>query len=302
MDQNSFAARYVFSCFAAAVAESVTFPLDITKTRLQLQREAIAGGKQAPYRGMMGTALGIVREEGLRNLWRGLSPAVLRHMVYSGTRLGLYEQTRDRLMTGPPYPLHERILAGMGCGAIAQFLANPTDLVKVRLQMEGKRMLQGHAPRYTGTWQAFRAIAVEAGIRGLWRGAVPNMQRAALVNLGDLTTYDTAKSFFLSQNAVKLGDNTLTHALSSLCAGLVAATLGTPADVVKSRVMNQPFHDGEPTLYRGSWHCLRVTVANEGLLSLWSGFLPCWLRMAPWSLTFWLSYEQIRRASGARSF
>ena len=36
--------------------------------------------------------------------------------------------------------------------------------------------------------------------------------------------------------------------------------------------------------------------------ALYKGFLPCWLRMAPWSLTFWLSYEQIRKAAGAKSW
>ena len=36
-------------------------------------------------------------------------------------------------------------------------------------------------------------------------------------------------------------ESRLTHALSSIVSGLVAATMGTPADVVKTRVMNQPF-------------------------------------------------------------
>jgi len=45
-----------------------------------------------------------------------------------------------------------------------------------------------------------------------------------------------------------------------------------------------------------------TTVREEGFFALYKGLLPCWLRMAPWSLTFWLSYEQIRRAAGAKSW
>jgi hypothetical protein len=93
----SFPRRYVLSSIAATVAETCcastqpvshttvltsdagTFPIDITKTRLQVQSAQI--GSQA-YRGMMATAAGIVKEEGVRALWRGLSPAVLRHLVY----------------------------------------------------------------------------------------------------------------------------------------------------------------------------------------------------------------------------
>jgi len=108
---------------------------------------------------------------------------------------------------------------------------------------------------------AFKKIVSESGVRGLWKGSIPNVQRAALVNLGDLTTYDTAKQVIMHKTG--LPDSHLLHCLSrytfivfiilhkllrflsviyysSICAGLVAATLGTPADVVKTRVMNQP--------------------------------------------------------------
>lgn len=43
------------------------------------------------------------------------------------------------------------------------------------------------------TWQAFLSVAQEGGVRALWRGWAPNCQRAALVQLGDLTTYDFVK-------------------------------------------------------------------------------------------------------------
>ena len=38
--------------------------------------------------------------------------------------------------------------------------------------------------RVKNTGHAFRQIVAEGGIRGLWRGWVPNVQRAALVNMG----------------------------------------------------------------------------------------------------------------------
>ncbi len=51
----------------------------------------------APQRGMLGTLQGIVREEGLRRLYRGLTPACLRHCVYSGIRVGAYEFLREHV-------------------------------------------------------------------------------------------------------------------------------------------------------------------------------------------------------------
>jgi solute carrier family 25 uncoupling protein 27 len=63
-----------------------TFPLDLTKTRLQMQGEAAlarlgdSAGESVPYRGMIRTALGIIQEEGFLKLWQGVTPAIYRHV------------------------------------------------------------------------------------------------------------------------------------------------------------------------------------------------------------------------------
>ncbi|XP_053794771.1 mitochondrial uncoupling protein 4 isoform X2 [Vidua chalybeata] len=263
------ASKFALSACAAAVAELVTFPLDLTKTRLQIQGEGAvrgdgaAAGPAVPYRGMLRTAAGIAQEEGVRKLWQGATPAVYRHIVYTGVRMVTYEHLRDSVLgraEGESFPLWFR-----------------------------------------GVHHAFLKILSEGGIRGLWAGWVPNVQRAALVNMGDLTTYDSVKHFLLLNTT--LVDNSVTHSVSSACSGLVAAVLGTPADVVKTRIMNQPRDkQGRGLLYKSSMDCLIQTVQGEGFMSLYKGFIPTWMRMAPWSLVFWLAYEQIRRLCGVTSF
>lgn len=64
----------------------VTFPLDLTKTRLQIQGEyapeklSKSGNINTVYRGMLSTAVDIVREEGPLKLWQGATPAIYRHI------------------------------------------------------------------------------------------------------------------------------------------------------------------------------------------------------------------------------
>ncbi|KAK2560074.1 Mitochondrial uncoupling protein 4 [Acropora cervicornis] len=285
-DVNSFLYKYCLSSLAATVAESVTFPLDITKTRLQIQGErasclSTATARSLPYRGMIKTAVGIVEEEGLRNLWSGVTPAVLRHVVYTGSRMTAYELLRNNVLRRNPdgtFALWKSVIAGMTAGAFGQFIASPTDLVKVQMQMEGKRVLiEGRQPRVLNTSHAFANIVNKHGIRGLWKGWAPNVQRAALVNMGGTVC-------------------ALLDSPKDGCSGLIAATISTPADVVKTRIMNNP------KVYRGSLDCFMSAVHEEGFISLYKGWLPTWTRMAPWSLTFWLVYERIRSVTGMAGF
>jgi len=300
---DTIARKYIMCVAAASVAESVTYPLDLTKTRLQIQGELASGGANTQYRGMLKTATGIVKEEGLLHLWRGMLPALYRHAIYTGFRMSAYEEIRNQLSRDDKngFSLWKKVIAGMLAGGLGQLMASPTDLIKTQIQMEGKRRLLGKPPRVTGMTDAFRKILREGGVVGLWRGCWPNVQRAALVNLGDLSTYDSVKRSILTNTTLE--DNYLTHCMASGCAGLVGAIMGTPADVVKARMMNQPTDSaGRGLVYKSSVDCAMQTIKGEGFLALYKGFLPCWLRMAPWSLTFWLSFEQIRRAAGATAW
>ncbi|XP_063868402.1 mitochondrial uncoupling protein 4-like isoform X5 [Scylla paramamosain] len=299
--------KYILSCCAATTAEMVTYPLDLTKTRLQIQGEKGLNGNgvaTVPYRGLARTGVGIVQEEGLLKLWQGVTPAVYRHLIYSGTRMVLYEKVRDHLFTTRPdgtRPVWQAIVGGILVGGIAQFLASPADLIKVQMQMEGRRRFEGKPPRIHSASEAFVKIYAAGGLRGLWKGCMPNVYRSAFVNLGDLTTYDSVKRYFMGSWG--LSDSYWTHALSSALSGLVSAILGCPADVIKARIMNQPVdHKQRGLLYKNSLDCLMKTVRNEGFWALYKGFVPCWLRMGPWSLTFWLTYEQIRNACGTSAF
>ncbi|KAL5019053.1 hypothetical protein ScPMuIL_004775 [Solemya velum] len=301
---DTFWFKYTLSSIAAIVAETATYPLDITKTRLQIQGElARSKGTSIPYRGMVSTALGIAQEEGLTKLWQGVTPALYRHIVYSGCRMTIYEFLREHVFgknTDGTFSIWLATLGGGIAGALGQFIASPTDLVKVQMQTEGRRLLEGKEMRVKNTAHAFRRIMAEGGIRGLWSGWLPNVQRAALVNMGDLVTYDTVKHYVLKHSSLK--DNYVTHTVASVCSGLVAATLGTPADVIKTRIMNQTTQGGKGLMYIGAFDCLMKTIRVEGFLALYKGFIPIWARMAPWSLTFWLSYEQIRKLAGSSSF
>ena len=97
--EENFALRLGLTAASAMASESVTFPIDITKTRLQLQGE-MGASSGAPKRGAISMAISIGREEGMTGLYRGLSPALLRHIFYTSIRIVAYENLRTSLSHG----------------------------------------------------------------------------------------------------------------------------------------------------------------------------------------------------------
>jgi solute carrier family 25 uncoupling protein 8/9 len=155
----SFAGRFTASAIAACFAEVCTIPLDTAKVRLQLQKN-VAADAAPKYRGLLGTAATIAREEGAAALWKGIVPGLHRQCIYGGLRIGLYEPVKS-FYVGKDHvgdvPLTKKIAAGFTTGAIAISIANPTDLVKVRLQAEGK-LAPGAPRRYAGAMDAYAKI------------------------------------------------------------------------------------------------------------------------------------------------
>ncbi|KAK4412367.1 Mitochondrial uncoupling protein 2 [Sesamum alatum] len=286
----SFAGIFVCSAFAACVAEFCTIPLDTAKVRLQLQKRVPVGDSEvAPkYRGLLGTVATIAKEEGLFALWKGIVPGLHRQCVYGGLRIGLYEPVKT-FFVGSNYsgdvPLFSKILAALLTGAIAIAVANPTDLVKVRLQAEGKLPV-GAPRRYGGALHAYYAIVSQEGVAALWTGLGPNIARNAIINAAELASYDHVKETILKIPGFT--DNVLTHVLAGLGAGFFAVCIGSPVDVVKSRMMGD-------SVYKGTIDCFFKTLKTEGFFAFYKGFFPNFVRLGAWNVIMFLTFEQLKK-------
>lgn len=228
----------------------------------------------------------VIQEEGVGGLFKGLGPGLLRQASYSSIRMGVYEPIRNAVAGDSKEPsFWKKVLAGGSAGAIGIAIANPTDLIKIRMQADRT------GTRYRGTIDAFRSIIKNEGVLRLWTGVGPAIQRAFVVNAAELATYDQSKSMLVSGLAMD-ATKPATHFAASFMAGFCAALASSPVDVIKNRLMNQPA--GQQRLYTSMIDCAVKSVRNEGFLSLYKGFIPNWLRLGPWCIVMFMSYEKYR--------
>ena len=100
----------------------------------------------------------------------------------------------------------------MATGAMAISVANPTDVVKIRLQAQG-RLPPDQRP-YKGSMDCYSKIIADKGVKGLWIGVVPNIMRNSIINAAELASYDQIKQVATQ----KLGMNSAAISTHIFCA------------------------------------------------------------------------------------
>ncbi|XP_022820936.1 mitochondrial uncoupling protein Bmcp [Spodoptera litura] len=284
---------FIYGGLASIVAEFGTFPIDTTKTRLQIQGQKIDPRHvELRYTGMVDCFVKTSQQEGVKALYCGIWPAVLRQATYGTIKFGTYYSMKKwiaqhRADGGSIEHLPTNTFCAAFAGGLSSAIANPTDVLKVRMQVGDEKR---------GLVRCFMEIHRLEGWRGLWRGVGPTSQRAAVIAAVELPVYDACKK----RLTAPLGDSPLNHFASSLLASLGSAVASTPLDVIRTRLMNQRKLKGQAPkpnerIYKGTVDCFLQTVRNEGFMALYKGFVPTWLRMGPWNIIFFLTYEQLKQ-------
>ncbi|XP_074646035.1 dicarboxylate carrier UCP2-like [Tubulanus polymorphus] len=301
-EEPTITVKFFSAGIAASTADLFTFPLDVAKVRLQIQGEgcvsnvAVENGAAAlesaaakvKYRGMLGTIATIAKEEGFFALYNGIVPGLQRQMCFASVRIGLYDTVKGAYSSvfGGETSHHTniplRIAAGITTGGLAVVVAQPTDVVKVRFQAPGGKQ------RYAGCMDAYRCIAKKEGLKGLWKGAIPNITRNAVVNAAELVSYDLVKEFILHRNLMH--DTLPCHFTSAFCAGFITTCFASPVDVVKTRFMNSG-----PGVYNGAIDCALKMFKEGGLAAFYKGFVPNYMRLGSWNILTFVLFEQLKR-------
>ncbi|XP_054743291.1 solute carrier family 25 member 35-like [Anastrepha obliqua] len=291
------ASEYVIGGLAAVGATIFTNPLDVIKTRIQLQGELAARGTYVvPYKGILHGLVTVIRNDGWSGLQKGLVPTMYFQFIVNGIRLGFYStaantQSTRRKNGGDSFGLS--LFSGAAGGAVGAYCSSPFFLVKTQLQSHApKQVAVGYQHKHTGMLSALRHIYRQGGIFGLWRGSTASIARASISSGVQLATFGPVKSILRDRNVV------VQPALNSLCGGFIAGcvvTLAmTPSDVIMTRLYNQGLDaNGKGLLYSGWFDCFAKTARTEGLYGLYKGFWVNYLRRVPHSTLLLLFFDEL---------
>ncbi|CAK9094248.1 Mitochondrial oxaloacetate transport protein (Mitochondrial carrier protein PMT) [Durusdinium trenchii] len=268
----------------AACAVLLTNPLEVAKTRMQMQHELEpqAAKHERTYRSGFDCMRKTYAIEGLRGVQRGLELAIVRDGSKCFFRLGLYEPIVRRIHSGEGQaPFEKQLFAGAMSGLVSAVICNPLDITKVRIQTAGGLTSRHHDISHLTTSAVFRKVLAEEGVLGFWKGTKVNILRSISFT-SVLMSVNSRVKFALSKAGVP--DGFVRDATSSFIGSAIGIMFMNPLDVVRTRIYNQPL---ERPLYHGMLDAATKIARTEGPLAFWKGALAHYCRVGPHTvLTF----------------
>ncbi|ENN72207.1 hypothetical protein YQE_11137, partial [Dendroctonus ponderosae] len=217
--------RFTLGSIAGAVGATAVYPIDLVKTRMQNQRTGSFIG-ELMYKNSFDCFKKVIRHEGIFGLYRGLVPQLLGVAPEKAIKLTVNDLVRDKLTDkNGNIPLYGEILSGACAGGSQVIFTNPLEIVKIRLQVAGE--IAGGAK--VRAWN----VVKELGLFGLYKGARACLLRDVPFSAIYFPAYAHTKASFADESGY---NHPLTLLVAGAIAGIPAASLVTPADVIKTRL------------------------------------------------------------------
>jgi len=275
--------RFALGSVAGACGATAVYPIDLVKTRMQNQRTGSYIG-ELMYRNSFDCFKKVVRHEGFTGLYRGLVPQLLGVAPEKAIKLTMNDLARDKIrhFNDGHLPLWGEVIAG-GCGGASQVMfTNPLEIVKIRLQVAGEIA--------SGAKVSAWGVVKELGFFGLYKGSRACFLRDIPFSMIYFPAYAHLKPAFADENGYNSPLSLLT---AGAIAGMPAASLVTPADVVKTRL--QVVARAGQTTYSGLTDAVKKIYVEEGFAAFWKGAVARMCRSSPQFGVTLVTYEMLQR-------
>ncbi|KAL5340340.1 mitochondrial carrier domain-containing protein [Aspergillus crustosus] len=223
--------------------DMIMHSLDTVKTRQQ-------GDPYIPprYTSMTSSYATIYRQEGLlRGLYGGVTPALCGSFPGTLIFFGFYEFTKRKMLDAGVNPNVAYLTSGFFADLAASVLYVPTEVLKTRLQLQGRfnnpHFKSGYNYRSTG--DALRTIVRQEGFSALFYGYKATIFRDLPFSALQFAFYEQERRIakeWVGSHEIGLGLEITTAATAGGMAGVITC----PMDVVKTRIQTQQNSDPAP--------------------------------------------------------
>ncbi|KAI9359164.1 mitochondrial carrier domain-containing protein [Pilaira anomala] len=246
MQQANLRQALVAGALAGVAVDSVLYPLDTIKTRLQ-------------------TKAGFMNSGGFRAVYSGLLSAFIGSAPNASLFFVTYEAVKRILGASNNGSVHSPFIymTAASCGEIfACTVRVPTEVIKQRMQIK----------QFNTTLSAVSSVARTEGLLGFYRGFLPTVAREIPFTCIQFPLYEYFKTKYRFYKGSPV--EPYEAALIGSLAGGIGAAITTPLDVCKTRIMLSSKTDPGDKLYTGIISTMRRIVAEEGAKKLLAGIGP----------------------------
>lgn len=269
---------------AGAFTYACLHPLDTIKTKMQTK------GASVLYKNALDAVAKTFAANGILGFYSGFSAVVVGSTASSAVYFGTCEFAKSFLSKLDNYPA---VLIPPTAGAMGNVVSSaimvPKELITQRMQAGAKGR----------SWQVLVKILQNDGVMGLYAGYSATLLRNLPAGVLSYSSFEYLKALVLS----KTEKNHLEPVQSVLCgalAGAISASLTTPLDVVKTRLMTQGHVEAvskvATVMYGGVPATVRQILAEEGWVGLTRGMGPRVLHSACFSALGYFAFETARLA------
>lgn len=192
---------FVSGSVAGFVQSFVCSPVELAKTMLQVQKEKIVPMSHIRhnvgtlmYSGPIDVLNKLIRQDGLRGFYRGLSATVLRDVpsfaLYFSSYVFFCNCLARENQSNVNLAAWQVVLAGGSAGCVSWIINIPIDVVKSRIQADSIT-----EPKYRGFLDCMSKIYRKEGPRALMRGLVPILLRAFPTNGTTFAVYSFSLNY-----------------------------------------------------------------------------------------------------------
>ncbi|KAG6000136.1 hypothetical protein E4U21_005800 [Claviceps maximensis] len=273
-----YSGKYYAACtfgglLACGLTHTIVTPLDLVKTRRQVDSKLYQGNFQAWGK--------IFRAEGFRGIMTGWSPTFVGYSAQGAFKYGWYEYFKKTYsdMAGPDAAYKYKTGLYLAASASAEFLADialcPFEAIKVRMQ--------GTIPNpYTGTINGISTVTAKEGFAGLYKGLYPLWGRQIPYTMMKFASFETIVEIIYDRLPGQKSDyskaaQTGVSFTGGYLAGILCAIVSHPADVMVSklntnRASGEAFGSALGRIYKdigfgGLWNGLPVRIVMIGTLT-----------------------------------